>query len=92
MFIHQRKKLDSPLKLKLNRKRLYPAKSAKYLGVKIDANLNWKQHIHDIAIRLDRANALLSTIRNYVNRYILRTFYFAIFDTRAVESEKKFST
>ena len=32
----------------LNRKRLYPSKSVKYLGIKIDENLNWKQHIHDI--------------------------------------------
>ena len=41
------KKFDSPLIIKLNQKRLYPAKSVHYLGVKIDANLNWQQHIHD---------------------------------------------
>ena len=68
IFKHQRKKLDSPIKIKLNRKRLYES-------------LKWKQHIHDIAIKLNRANALLYTIRNFVNRHILRTIYFAIFDT-----------
>ena len=67
VFKHQRKKLDSPMKIKLNRKRLYPSKSLKYLGIKIGKNLNWKQHIHDIAVKLNRANALLFTIRNYVN-------------------------
>ena len=72
--------LDSPIKIKLNRKRLYPSKSVKYLGIKIDESLNWKQHIHDIAIKLNRVNALLYTIRNFVNRHILRTIYFAIFD------------
>ena len=87
IFIHQRKILDSPLKLKLHCNRLCPAKSAKYHGIKIDANLKWKQHIHDITIKLDRANALLSGIRNYLNRHIFRTFYFAIFDTRAVGSK-----
>ena len=81
IFKHQRKKLDSPIKIKLNRKRLYPSKSVKYLGIKIDESLNWKQHIHDIAIKLNRANALLYTIINFVNRHILRTIYFAIFDT-----------
>ena len=80
-FKHQRKKLDSPMKIKLNRKRLYPSKSLKYLGIKIGKNLNWKQHIHDIAVKLNRANALLFTIRNYVNKHILRTIYFAIFDS-----------
>ena len=29
----------------------------KYLDIKIDENLNWKQQISDIAIRLNRANA-----------------------------------
>ena len=48
-------------------KRLYHSKSVKHLGIKIDENLSWKQHIHDIAIKLKRANALLLTIRNYVN-------------------------
>ena len=81
IFKHQRKKLDSLIKIKLNRKRLYPSKSIKYLGIKIDESLNWKQQIHNIAIKLNRANALLYTIRNFVNRHILRTIYFAIFDT-----------
>ena len=82
IFKHQRKKLDSPIKIKFNLKRLYPSKSVKYLGInKIDENLNWKQHIHDIAIKLNRANALLFTIRNSVNTHFLRTIYFAIFDS-----------
>ena len=59
VFKHQRKKLDSPVKFRLNRKRLYPSKSVKYLGIKIDKNVNWKQEIHDIAIKLNRANDLL---------------------------------
>ena len=80
IFKHQRKNIDSPIKIKLSRTRLYPSKSVKYLGIKIDENLNWKQHIHDIAIKLNRANVLLSIIRNYVNKLTLRTIYFAIFD------------
>ena len=35
IFKHKRKKLDSPIKIKLNRKRLYPSKSVKYLGIKL---------------------------------------------------------
>ena len=49
---HQWKKVDSPIKVKLNCKRLYPSKSIKYLGIKINKNFNWKQHIHNIAIML----------------------------------------
>ena len=78
---HQGKRLDGPIKIKLNRKRPYPSKSAKYLGIKTNENLNWKQHIHDIVVKLKRANALLFTIGNYVDRHILRNISFAIFDT-----------
>ena len=38
---------------------MYPSKSVKYLGIKIDKNVNWKQEIHDVAIKLNRANDLL---------------------------------
>ena len=49
--------------------------------MKIDGNLNWTQHIHEIAMKLNRVIALLYTIRNHVNRHILRTIHFVIFDT-----------
>ena len=71
IFKQQRKKLDSPIKINLNCKRLYPSKSVIYLSIKIKLNL---------AIKLNRANALLFTSRNYV-KHILRTIYFAIFDS-----------
>ena len=65
IFKRQRKELDSPIKVKLSRKRLYISKSVKCLDIKIDENLNWKQHIHDIAIKLNRANVLLYTMPCY---------------------------
>ena len=55
--------------------------SVEYLGIKIDEHLNWKQHINNIAIKLNRANALLSIIRNVNNKYILRPIYFSVFDS-----------
>ena len=81
IFKHQSKKVDSPIKIKLNCKRFSSSKSVKYLGIKTNENFNWKQHIHDIAIKLNRANALFSIIRIYVNKHILRTIYFAISDS-----------
>ena len=40
IFKNQRRKLDTEIKIKLNRKRLYPCQSVRYLGIKIDQNLN----------------------------------------------------
>ena len=71
---HQRKKIN------FSRKRLYPTNSVRYLGIRIDENLNWK-HVSDIAIKLNRANALLFKIRNFVNVKTLKTIYYTIFDS-----------
>ena len=78
---HQRKKLDTEIRIKLNRKRLYPSQSVRYLGIKIVQNMDSKDHINDIAVKLNRANTLLFKIRNFVNITILKTIYFAIFDS-----------
>ena len=56
----KKKLLDYQLDLKLNGKRLYQTSSVKYLGIKIDQYLNWQYHINNIAIKLNKANAMLS--------------------------------
>ena len=81
VFKSKRKQFDDEIKLKLSRKRLFPTDSVKYLGVKIDGNLSWKSHIDYLSVKLSRANALLFKIRNFVNSSVLRTTYFAIFES-----------
>ena len=81
IFKSKQKKLEGDLKIKLCGKILYPTESVKYLGVKIDTNLTWQHHINDLSIKLNRANALLFKIRKYVSLKILRSIYFAIFDS-----------
>ena len=80
IFKSKQKKLEGDLKIKLCGKRLHPTESVKYLGVKIDTNLTW-QHVNDLSIKLNRANALLFKIWKYVSLKILRSIYFAIFDS-----------
>ena len=46
--------------------------------------MNWKDHINDIPVKLNRANALLFEIRNFVNITILKTIYFVIFDSHII--------
>ena len=81
IFKFKQKKFESNLKIKLCGKRLYPTESVKYLGVKIDTNLTWQHHVNDLSIKLNRANALLFKMRKYVSPKILRSIYFAIFDS-----------
>ena len=81
IFKSKQKKLEGDSKIKLCGKRLYPTESVKYLGVKIDANLTLQHHVNDLSIKLNRANALLFKMRKYVSLKILRSIYFAIFDS-----------
>ena len=67
--------------IKISGKRLYPSNSVKYLSIKIDRFLHWHDQVNTIAVKLNRANALLIKIRNYVNTETLRNIYFAIFDS-----------
>ena len=77
----KQKKVEGDLKIKLCGKRLYATESVKYLSVEIDTNLNWQHHINYFSPKLNRANAFLFKIRKYVSPKILRSIYFAIFDS-----------
>ena len=81
IFKSKQKKLEGDLNIKLCGKRLYPTKSVKYLAVKIDTKLRWQHHVNDLSVKVNRANALLFKMRKYVGLKILRSIYFAIFDT-----------
>ena len=80
IFKSKQKKFEGDLNIKEFGKRLYPTKSVKYLGVKIDTNQNWKYHVNEFSIKLNRANALIFKLGKYVCLKILRSIYFAIFD------------
>ena len=55
------------LNLKLNGNKFFQTNSVKYLRIKIDRQLNWRDHINEVAIKLNRANAMLYKIRIFIN-------------------------
>ena len=81
IFKFKQKKFEDDLKIKLCGKRLHPNESVKYLDVKIDTKLSRKYHVNDLSIKLNRANALLVKMTKHVSLKILRSIYFAIFDS-----------
>ena len=62
LFKSSRKLTDCRLKLKVNGERLYSTNSVKYLGINIEDNFSWKQQIFNIAIKLNKANGILSEL------------------------------
>ena len=51
------------------------------LELKIDQHLNWQDQISNIAIKLNKANAMLNKVRQFVNVRTLISIYHAIFDS-----------
>ena len=78
IFKSPRKVLSDEIKIKLTGPRLYPSNSVKYLGVRIDKFLHWHDQVNNIAVKLNRANALSPEIRNYVKMKTLRNIFFTI--------------
>ena len=81
IFKPKRKPLDFNMKIKLNGKRLCPTDSVKYLGVKIVNKLNWKSHVNVTPTKSNRANAMLYKVRDFLNANILKSIYYALFES-----------
>ena len=62
-----RKVPPDEIKSKLSGKTLHPSNSEKCLGLRVDRFLHWYGQVNSIAVKLNRANALLLKIGNYVN-------------------------
>ena len=72
LFQSSRKHTDFPLKLILDGKRRYPTNLVEYVDIRIDENLNRKQHIFDIAIKLNKKNPILCTLRHVLDSKTLK--------------------
>ena len=67
--------------LKIDGKLLFPSHSVKYLGIYIDEYLSFNQHSINLVKKLRRTNGMLSKIRHYVPKDVLRSIYYAIFES-----------
>ena len=81
VFTSSKKQIDSGLKVKLNGKRVYETDSVKYLGIKIDKTLTWKQQINRVALKLNKANAMSSKLRHVLDIKTLWSTCYAIFES-----------
>jgi len=61
--------------LKLNDHSLQRVNFAKFLGVYIDENLNWKHHIDEIALKIAKNNGVLTKLKYYLPTFVLLKLY-----------------
>ena len=67
---------NSSFSLRIGNHDINQVNSVKYLGVYIDANLNWKDHISNLERKISRACGLICKLRYVVNQSCLLQFYY----------------
>jgi hypothetical protein len=60
-------------------KQITKAQNIKFLGLKIDSNLSWKQHIDDIIPKLNKARFAIRSIKPFMPLEAMRLIYFSHF-------------
>ena len=79
IFKSRNKKISKTLNFRLSGQKLTPVNKIKYLGLIIDENLTFSQHLQDLSCKLSRSNGMLAKIRHFVNYETLLNIYHAIF-------------
>ena len=81
IFRPPRKSIIDRVVLTLNRTKIYESTKIKYLGIILDSRLTWKEHIEELAKKLNRSIGILYKTRNYCPLQIRKTLYFSIFNS-----------
>ena len=72
------KKTTDPFVILLNGTALEQTDSIKYLGIYIDKNLAWNEHINAVCNKVSKNIGILCKLRHYVDIDTLRSVYFSL--------------
>ena len=61
--------------------KIKPKHHTKYLGVILDEHLSFSEYMNTLKQKLNRANDTLAKLRYYISADILKTIYYALFDS-----------
>jgi len=81
VFSQKNESIDPKHKILLDGKVMLPNNSVKYLGVIVDNQLNWSEHVKKLYNRLSRAIGILSKLRYNLPLNTLRMVYHSIFNS-----------
>ena len=79
LFKHSRNKAEYPKEIKINNVKINYTEHTKFLGVTIDACMNWGDHVRALCNRLSTVCYSLKELKKVVNRNTLLTAYYGQF-------------
>ena len=77
LFKHNKNQLSSSSELKLDNHKLEEVKSIKFLGIILDNELKWEDHIFYIKKKVAKSIGILVKCKRYLNSSTLTTLYYA---------------
>ena len=75
------KQIYKSLNFRLSGQKIEPKRCTKYLGVIIDNNMSFNEYMNTLKQKLNRTNDILAKLRYYVTADVLKTIYYAFFDS-----------
>ena len=64
--------------LDIDGKKLFPETSTKYLGIILDENLNWAEHLQYVTKKLSIAGGIMYRLQHYLTPKLLKQVYYSI--------------
>ena len=78
------KSITKHLNFRISSEKINTSSTVNYLGVLLHENPQWQTHTDSLITKLSTAVRLLSKIRYYVPKYLLRTIYFSISNSHMI--------
>ena len=78
IFRTKSKPMNHNVTLKFGKKAITQKDHIKYLGVNLDENLDWSNHVAEISKKVSRGIGVMYRIRRYVDLSILKSIYYSL--------------
>ena len=84
IFKSRNKTITKYLNFRISGQKIQPTSQVKYLGATLQDDLHWAAHLGNLRKKLSHSIGLLSKIRHYVPKHLLRTLYYALFNSHLI--------
>ena len=84
IFRPKHKTITKHLNFRISGEKTNLSMTVKYLGVILHEHLEWQGYINSLLIKPNRAPDRLSKIQHYVQKFLLRTIYFSVFNLHLI--------
>ena len=84
IFRNRFQQINKKLNFRVSGEKINLTSSVKYLGVYLTPTLTWSTYLLELIPKLNRAVGLLSKIRHYTPKPLLRTIYYSLFNSHLI--------